>query len=89
MIVQDLASMRLLVPMHAQESEQMVYVMQGRSISRCGEEGRTSPWRGRGAALSTGVEHQSAALDDTVQIALPAHPPGWWRARPPEEFTPR
>jgi quercetin dioxygenase-like cupin family protein len=58
-----------LVPMHAHESEQMTYVLQGAlKFLINGEE--ITVREGEVLHIPSGVEHQAEALDDTFELDL-------------------
>lgn len=56
-----------LVPMHAHESEQMTYVLQGALKFLIGGEEITVR-EGEVLHIPSGVEHQAEALDDTFEL---------------------
>ncbi len=56
-----------LVPMHAHESEQMTYVLQGALKFLVGGE-EVTVREGEVLHIPSGVEHQAEALDDTFEL---------------------
>ena len=67
MLVQSYVKRGCLVPLHAHESEQMTYVLQG--ALRCvvgGEE--VTVREGEVLHIPAGVEHQAEALEDTFEL---------------------
>jgi quercetin dioxygenase-like cupin family protein len=69
MLVQIYVKRGCLVPMHAHESEQMVYVLQGAlRFLVAGEE--ITVREGEVLHIPSGVEHQSEALDDTFELDI-------------------
>ena len=67
MLVQIYVKRGCLVPMHAHESEQMVYVLQGALKFRVGVEEITVR-EGEVLHIPSGVEHQAEALEDTFEL---------------------
>lgn len=67
MLVQVYVKRGCLVPLHAHESEQMTYVLQGAlKFLVAGEE--ITVREGEVIHISSGVEHQSEALEDTFEL---------------------
>ena len=56
-----------LVPLHAHESEQMTYVLQGVLRMLIGSE-EVTVREGEIVHIQSGVEHQAEALDDTLSL---------------------
>ena len=77
MIVQAYVKRGCLVPVHAHESEQMTYVLQGALRFVVGGEEITVR-EGEVLHIPSGVEHQAEALEDTFELDLfsPIRP-GW------------
>jgi quercetin dioxygenase-like cupin family protein len=69
MIVQIYVKRGCLVPMHAHESEQMTYVLQGALRFSIGGDEITVR-EGEVLHIPSGVEHQAEALEDTFQLDL-------------------
>jgi len=67
MIVQIYVKRGCLVPMHAHESEQMTYVLQGALKFLVGGEEITVR-EGDVLHIPSGVEHQAEALEDTFEL---------------------
>ena len=67
MLVQVYVKRGCLVPMHAHESEQMVYVLQGSLRFVVGGEEITVR-DGDVLHIPSGVEHQAEALEDTFEL---------------------
>jgi quercetin dioxygenase-like cupin family protein len=67
MLVQIYVKRGCLVPMHAHDSEQMVYVLQGALKFRVGGEEITVR-EGEVLHIPSGVEHQAEALEDTFEL---------------------
>src|SRR5215475_255463 len=67
MLVQAYVKRGCLVPMHAHDSEQMVYVLQGALKFLVGGEEITVR-EGEVLRIPSGVEHQSEALEDTFEL---------------------
>jgi quercetin dioxygenase-like cupin family protein len=69
MIVQVYVKRGCLVPMHAHESEQMTYVLQGAlKYHVAGEE--IIVREGEVLHIPSGVEHQAEALEDTFELDI-------------------
>jgi len=69
MIVQVYVKRGCLVPMHAHESEQMTYVLQGAlKYLVAGEE--IVVREGEVLHIPSGVEHQAEALEDTFELDI-------------------
>jgi len=69
MIVQVYVKRGCLVPMHAHESEQMTYVLQGAlKYFVAGEE--IVVREGEVLHIPSGVEHQAEALEDTFELDI-------------------
>jgi quercetin dioxygenase-like cupin family protein len=69
MIVQVYVKRGCLVPMHAHESEQMTYVLQGAlKYLVAGEE--IIVREGEVLHIPSGVEHQAEALEDTFELDI-------------------
>jgi quercetin dioxygenase-like cupin family protein len=67
MIVQIYVKRGCLVPMHAHDSEQMTYVLQGALKFVVGGEEITVR-EGEVLHIPSGTEHQSEALEDTFEL---------------------
>src|SRR5881397_2647849 len=67
MLVQIYVKRGCLVPMHAHESEQMVYVLQGALKCLVGGEEITVR-EGEVLHIPSSVEHQAEALEDTFEL---------------------
>ena len=67
MLVQSYVKRGCLVPMHAHESEQMVYVLQGALKFLIGGDEITVR-EGEVLHIPSGVEHQAEALEDTFEL---------------------
>src|SRR3954447_8739158 len=67
MLVQIYVKRGCLVPMHAHESEQMTYVLQGALKFQIGGEEITVR-EGEVLRIPSGVEHQAEALEDTFEL---------------------
>jgi unsaturated pyranuronate lyase len=69
MIVQVYVKRGCLVPMHAHESEQMTYVLQGAlKYLVAGEE--IIVREGEVLHIPSGIEHQAEALEDTFELDI-------------------
>ena len=68
-LVQIYVKRGCLVPMHADDSEQMIYVMQGALRFVVGGEEITVR-EGEVLHIPSGVEHQAEALEDTFELAF-------------------
>ena len=69
MLVQIYVKRGCLVPMHAHDSEQMTYVLQGALRFLVGGEEITVR-EGEVLHIPAGVEHQAEALEDTFELDL-------------------
>jgi quercetin dioxygenase-like cupin family protein len=69
MLVQIYVKRGCLVPMHAHDSEQMTYVLQGALRFLVGGEEITVR-EGEVLHIPSGVEHQAEALEDTFELDL-------------------
>ena len=67
MLVQSYVKRGCLVPLHAHDSEQMTYVLQGALKFVVGGEEITVR-EGEVLHIPAGVEHQSEALEDTFEL---------------------
>jgi quercetin dioxygenase-like cupin family protein len=67
MLVQAYVKRGCLVPMHAHQSEQMVYVLQGALKFLVGGDEITVR-EGEVLHIPSGVEHQAEALEDTFEL---------------------
>src|SRR5205809_8147960 len=67
MLVQAYIKRGCLVPLHAHESEQMTYVLQGALRFLIGGEEITVR-EGEVLHIPAGLEHQAEALDDTFEL---------------------
>jgi quercetin dioxygenase-like cupin family protein len=67
MLVQVYVKRGCLVPMHAHDSEQMTYVLQGSLRFLVGGE-EVTVREGEVLHIPSGVEHQSEALEDTFEL---------------------
>ena len=81
MIVQVYVKRGCLVPMHAHQSEQMTYVLQGAIKFVVGGEEITVR-EGEVLHIPAGVEHQAEALDDTFELDLFSPIRGEWIGAP-------
>jgi unsaturated pyranuronate lyase len=77
MIVQVYVKRGCLVPMHAHQSEQMTYVLQGAIKFVVGGEEITVR-EGEVLHIPAGVAHQAEALDDTFELDLFSPIRGEW-----------
>jgi quercetin dioxygenase-like cupin family protein len=74
-LVQVYVKRGCLVPVHAHDSEQMIYVMQGAlKFVIAGEE--VTVREGEVLHIPSGVEHQAEALEDTFELDFLAGGPG-------------
>jgi quercetin dioxygenase-like cupin family protein len=69
MLVQVYVKRGCLVPMHAHDSEQMTYVLQGALRFRVGSEEITVR-EGEVLHIPSGIAHQAEALEDTFELDL-------------------
>ena len=69
MLVQIYVKRGCLVPMHAHDSEQMTYVLQGALRFLVGGE-EIMVREGEVLHIPSGVEHQAEALEDTFELDL-------------------
>jgi quercetin dioxygenase-like cupin family protein len=69
MIVQVYLKRGCLVPMHAHESEQMTYVLQG-ALKFLVEDDEVVVREGELLHIPSGARHQAEALDDTFELDL-------------------
>ena len=69
MLVQSYVKRGCLVPMHAHDSEQMTYVLQGALKFFVGGEEITVR-EGEVLHIPAGIAHQSEALEDTFELDL-------------------
>lgn len=67
MVAQVYLKRGALVPMHAHESEQMVYVLQG-ALKFLVDREEVIVREGEILHIPSGVMHQTEALDDTLQL---------------------
>ena len=87
MLVQVYVKRGCLVPLHAHESEQMTYVLQGAlKFLIHGEE--ITVREGEVLHIPPGVEHQAEALEDTVEVDVFSPVRQAW-LEPADEFTRR
>ena len=87
MLVQVYVKRGCLVPMHAHDSEQMTYVLQGAlKFLIHGEE--ITVREGEVLHIPPGVEHQAEALEDTFELDV-FSPVRQARLEPSDEFTRR
>ena len=87
MLVQVYVKRGCLVPMHAHDSEQMTYVLQGAlKFLIHGEE--ITVREGEVLHIPPGIEHQAEALDDTFELDVFSPVRQAW-LEPFDEFTPR
>lgn len=77
MLVQTYVKRGCLVPMHAHDSEQMTYVLQGALRFLVGGEEITVR-EGEVLHIPSGVEHQAEALEDTFELDLFSPIRGEW-----------
>lgn len=77
MLVQVYLKKGALVPLHAHESEQLTYVLQG--ALRCAVDGRfITVSEGEVLVVPAGSSHQAEALEDTFAMGVFSPPrPGW------------
>src|SRR5262245_3511394 len=73
MIVQSYVKRGCLVPLHAHDSEQMTYVLQGALKVWVGGEEITVR-EGEVLHIPPGVEHPAEALEDTFELDVPSPP---------------
>jgi quercetin dioxygenase-like cupin family protein len=77
MLVQVYVKRGCLVPMHAHDSEQMTYVLQGAlKFLIAGEE--ITVREGEVLHIPSGVEHQAEALEDTFELDVFSPIRGEW-----------
>jgi quercetin dioxygenase-like cupin family protein len=87
MLVQVYVKRGCLVPLHAHESEQMTYVLQGAlKFVINGEE--ITVREGEVLHIPPGVEHQAEALEDTFELDVFSPVRQAW-LEPSDEFTRR
>jgi len=87
MLVQVYVKCGCLVPMHAHDSEQMTYVLQGAlKFVIHGEE--ITVREGEVLHIPPGVEHQAEALEDTFELDVFSPVRQAW-LETPDEFTRR
>jgi quercetin dioxygenase-like cupin family protein len=67
MVAQVYLKRGALVPMHAHESEQMVYVLQG-ALKFLVDREEVTVREGEILHIPSGVAHQAEALDDTLEL---------------------
>ena len=84
MLVQSYVKRGCLVPMHAHDSEQMTYVLQGALKMRVGGEEITVR-EGEVLHIPPGVEHQAEALEDTFELEVFSPPRASWLTTPAEQ----
>ncbi len=77
MLVQSYVKRGCLVPMHAHDSEQMTYVLQGALKCLVGGEEITVR-EGEVLHIPSGVEHQAEALEDTFELDVFSPPREDW-----------
>src|SRR6188768_3866862 len=77
MLVQSYVKRGCLVPLHAHDSEQMTYVLQGALKFLIGGEEITVR-EGEVLHIPPGVQHQAEALEDTFELDLFAPPRIEW-----------
>lgn len=87
MLVQVYAKRGCLMPMHAHESEQMTYVLQGALKFLVGGDEITVR-DGEVLRIPSGVPHQAEALEDTFELDVFSPPRQEWR-QPNDEELPR
>ena len=80
MLVQSYVKRGCLVPMHAHDSEQMTYVLQGALKFLVGGEEITVR-EGEVLHIPAGVEHQAEALEDTFELDVFSPGRSGWRRR--------
>ena len=85
MLVQIYVKRGCLVPMHAHESEQMIYVLQGALKFLVGGEEITVR-EGEVLHIPSGIEHQAEALEDTFELDFFTPIRQDW-LNPPDEFA--
>jgi quercetin dioxygenase-like cupin family protein len=87
MLVQSYLKRGCLVPMHAHESEQMIYVLQGALRLLVGGEDVTVR-EGEVLHIPAGVAHQAEALEDTFELDVFSPPRAeWLKSRDDESGT--
>jgi quercetin dioxygenase-like cupin family protein len=69
MVVQAYLKRGAHVPIHAHDSEQMIYVLQGALRCLVGERNLTVR-EGEVLYVPSGVRHQAEAIEDTFQLAM-------------------
>ncbi len=77
MLVQSYLKRGCLVPRHAHDSEQMIYVLQGALKLVVGGEDIVVR-EGEVLHIPAGVEHQSEALEDTFELDVFSPPRAAW-----------
>ena len=88
MLVQIYVKRGCLVPMHAHDSEQMTYVLQGALRFLVGGEEITVR-EGEVLHIPSGVEHQAEALEDTFELDLFSPIRQDWLDRTTDEYVRR
>ena len=83
MLVQSYVKRGCLVPMHAHDSEQMTYVLQGALKFFVGGEEITVR-EGEVLHIPAGIAHQSEALEDTFELDVFSPLRGEWLETPSE-----
>lgn len=77
MIVQVYLKKGALIPLHAHDSEQMTYVLQG--ALRCTVDGRAiTVSEGEVLVIPSGAPHQAEALEDTFEMDVFSPPRAAW-----------
>ncbi len=84
MLVQVYIKRGCLVPMHAHESEQMTYVLQGALRFLVGGDEITVR-EGEVLLIPSGVRHQAEALEDTFELDVFSPIRAEWTVVPDEE----
>lgn len=87
MLVQVYVKRGCLMPMHAHESEQMTYVLQGVLKFLVGGDEITVR-EGEVLRIPSGVPHQAEALEDTFELDVFSPPRQEW-LQPIDEESPR
>lgn len=84
MLAQTYLKQGALVPVHAHESEQMTYVLQG--TLRCVVGGEEIIVReGEVLHIPSGIPHQAEALEDTFELDMFSPVRTDWLAAPPDD----
>jgi quercetin dioxygenase-like cupin family protein len=87
MLVQVYIKRGCLVPMHAHDSEQMTYVLQG-ALKFLVDGDEITVREGEVLLIPSGVPHQAEALEDTFELDVFSPIRAEWRTAPDEEPAP-